>query len=234
MSNHLDLIGIPFPKDHSAFKNSNKIKHLAFQIESLVEISHDLDDVLGLVTATLRLEEDIELSVKITGGIFGLLNSTLGQSALLLYVRCFNGSTGRTQLNPSNVFLSQDQIDLHKSFDEIRDKFIAHQESNANRHHLFVLPSKDGHRPTLNPSGQTSRLIFSSVIDWGIFIGLVQITQQYVNRRIQEMCSAVSNLLTPEQIIAINSIDVEKARQSHLNDTREAALNPLKSRLSGA
>ena len=88
--------------------------------------------------------------------------------------------------------------------------------------------------PRLNPNGQTSRLIFSSVIDWEIFIGLVQITQQYVNRRIQEMCSTVSNLLTPEQIIAINSIDVEKARQSHWNDTREAALNPLKSRLSGA
>jgi hypothetical protein len=232
MSKHLDIIGIPFPKNHPAFENDTPIKKLVFQIESFVEISHDLDDVLGLITAMIKLEENIELSIRLAGGMIGILESSLGQGAIFLYARCFNSATGRAQLNAKNIFIDQDQFDLHKTIDDIRDKFIAHQSSNANKHYLFVLQGKDGHNPILNPNGQTSRLNFNGAIDWLKFIVLVKFTQQHVTLRIQEMCSKVTNLLTQEQIDAINTMNVDQARQSHWNDTRDAALNPLQDRPS--
>jgi len=227
---HHDLIGIPFPVDHPEFTNDQPLKHLIFRIESLIEIGHDLDDILGLVTATLKLKDDHMLSVRLGGGLFGLVPSTLGQSALLIYARCFNSSTRRTRLDAPDIFTSTENLETHANIMAIRDRFIAHQGSNANQHHLFVLPGTDGREISLNPSGQTSRLIFDSAIDWSKFILNVKTIQSYVQERIHQSCKRVEGHLSEKQIDVINSMDVGESIGNHFKKIRAKTNKPFDTR----
>lgn len=230
MSHHLDLIGIPFPKDHPLFKNEEKLLKKIFQIESMVEIRHDLDDVLGIISATLKLMENEALSIHLSGGIFGLVPSALGQSALTLYARCFNESGGRTRLDPVAVFTEKSALESHKKFHSIRNKFISHQASNANKHYLFIIPSVNKNPIRLNTGGQTSRLHFHHAIDWMEFISITRHAINYIDKHTDELCSAVVASLSQKQTDAINCMNVHESRQEHFESIKENRNNPFESR----
>lgn len=219
-------MSIPFPKEHPEFQSTPKLLAKISRLEGFIEMGHDLDDVMHLLSATRKLQADSQLSLQLGGGLLGIVPSALGQSALIIYARCFNSSTGRTRLSPRTVFADDVELKVsHDYFCGIRDSFIAHQGSNANQHHLFVLPATARHPIRLQPEGSTSRLVSSAAIPWENFIRLVKATQQHLERAIANLSNAIVAELSTAQREVINTMDAESAisvfRKKHQSKLQE-------------
>lgn len=198
-----DSVGVPFPKDAPLFLSDPKIQKKIQQIESLIEIRWDTQDIsLYLHQASfLKTPHDVNSLSIISGAV---AKEALVVAAVVGYGKLFKSATCRTVLNPYDIF-DNDTHPLHMSIIDFRDKLLAHQEWNANCHHLYYFKGVSQERPTLNPNGHTVRFPIAGNLNIDLFLQCVSRVEQFVQSRIESLCLNLQASFSQEQIDFLNS-----------------------------
>lgn len=191
----INVIGAPFPKQAPLFASDQSLQKKLQQVESFIEMHHDIRDITNFIDTAKRLSNLMTLSMSGDISYHDAIDS-LGIASLIIYARLFNSTTGRTSLNEHDIF--SDTIS-HDQFIDIRDKFLAHQGWNANQHQLFFFQSTETEPIRMNPFGQTTRIPVWHNIDWDQFSMCTQQVSDYLSKRIHDLCRSIEHSLTPEQ-----------------------------------
>lgn len=115
-TNKIHILGLPFKTKYVEVPRENRFNKLY----SYVLIKMDLLNAIRYLNVSLHTEESI-----IKEGMF--------RSALILYMKCFsNSKSGRTHFSPSVVYrdVPQEPIACHEKFENMRNKYIAHDEKD--------------------------------------------------------------------------------------------------------
>jgi hypothetical protein len=208
----IDLVGTPFPKDHPLFLNK-RLRQLIRQLESYIEIKWDLQDIsLFLQQASfIKTPEDIE-KIKIIHA--PLAQEAMIISAVIAYGKLFKSSTNRTVLNARDIHWGE-SAGYHRFLIDLRDKFLAHQEWNANRHYLHYFKNPSSEAPTLNPDGYTVRIPIAGNVNIENFLECVGHVEAVVKARIASLCASFQSMLTAEQIEFLNSDQPDPTNPFH-------------------
>lgn len=221
-----DLVGCPFPKNAPLFVSDTKLQGKLRQVESLIELHHDVQEIREYIATASKLQEDILQCTH--GAISGhMVRDALAVAAVILYGKLFNSSQGRTSLNKMDVFQGTSD---HDAFIDVRDKFLAHQEWNANRHQLFFFQKSDTAPLRMNPFGQTIRIPIWPNLDWGKFNACVEQVSTFLESRINALCNAIIDSLNPDQVEFLNATTREELFQEHWEEQPGLRKDPFSPR----
>lgn len=229
----IDLVGVPIPINLPEFKNDTKLLKKIRQLESFIEIKHDMEDVEEALKA-LRNSLKNENQQPITF-LFECTPWTISECCLsfvvILYAKAFTEGTGRTKLNDNVSEIFETDIDKHKAIIDLRNGFYAHQGIEANRHQLFYLPNGlENGKVRLNPNGQTTRIPMAMSIEPGIIEFCVSKVKQYLQLRIDGLCTNIENELTKEQLAILIEIPKEELFNNHWRESIGNRINPFSKR----
>ena len=221
-----DLVGAPFPKDHPLFASDDRLQKKMAQLESFIEMHHDVDEITAYLKTASKIKEPIihldgvdVLSLQILDG--------LAVAAIVLYAKLFNASQGRTTLNKMDIF---DDLSDHDHFIDVRDKFLAHQEWIANRHQVFFFPSSGSSQLKLNPYGQTVRVPIWPNLDWTKFDICLNQVGSFIKDKIEPLCRSIVDSLTSDQLSFLNSASKEELLSKHWVEQPHLRKDPFSSR----
>jgi len=221
-----DLIGAPFPKGESLFDSDVNLQKKLMRLESFIEMHHDIQQVADY----------LETASKITEGIIHLergdvlsfhVSDALAVAAIVLYAKLFNSSKGRTVLNKNHVF--PDPV-LHDSFIDVRDKFLAHQEWNANKHQIFFFQDSKSLQIRMNPYGQTTRIPIWPNLNWDGFNVCIDQVKYFLKTRIEDLCNSIVESLNPDQLAFLNGASKNALLQDHWAEQPHLRKDPFSSR----
>ena len=152
----IDIVGIPFPTDDPPFASDRRICNNINTVESLIELTWDLNDINLLIAQIGFIGEKFQSGQ--LGGIHGpAAQEGMIIAAVITYARMFNHSKGRTRLKAEEI-LKEDDMGFHVFLMDLRNQFLAHQQWNANRHHLHYFKGQNGEDrcsvPRLLPNAQ--------------------------------------------------------------------------------
>ncbi|MDY6839691.1 MAG: hypothetical protein SWH78_17165 [Thermodesulfobacteriota bacterium] len=192
----IDCVGVPIPVDHPEFRSDKPLLKKIKQVESLIEIEHDIRDTKVALTAlrnSLKNENHEEII-----SLFNCFPWTISESILsyivVLYAKAFTEGTGRTRLNAQVENIFGKDIDKHEYTMELRHSFYAHHRIEANRHQLFCLPhSPSRGKVELNPSGQTTRILMPTWIKLEKIEFCILKVEEYLNLQIKGLCKAIED-----------------------------------------
>lgn len=227
------MVGVPFPAEHPNFANDMKLQKRIGQLESLIEIRHDMDDAeeasKALHTSLSAKNQDTIMST--FGCPFWTISEAILSYIVVLYSKAFNEATGRTSLSGDVDEIFGDAKDKHKDMTELRNGFYAHHRIEANRHQLFFFPNIPSPGTIkLHPSGQTTRYLMSTSIDVEIVIFCVSKVKEYLSKRIDDLSKSIENDLTFDQkehlLQTPNAVLFEK----HWRENPDRRKDPLTSR----
>lgn len=199
----IDLVGVPIPVDLPEFKNDTKLLRGIAKVESLIEITYDMEDADDALTA-LKNSIKNENQSKIIS-IFNCMPYKIAESLLsyivVLYARAFNRSIGRTKLDNKTNEIFKENIDKHEYIINLRNKFYAHQMVEANKHQMFYRPNTPvSGKVSLNRTGQTKRVFMPMSIDIETVHFCISKVKEYLEKTIDKLCAHIENSFTKKQL----------------------------------
>lgn len=228
-----DMVGAPVPIDAPEFKKDAKLVKRVRQLESLIEIKHDMDDAEEALKALkVSLNEDNkETLLSLFGCIPWIISECILSHIVILYAKAFTESTGRTQLAKQVNDIFGEDIDKHNFTIELRNEFYAHQGIEANRHQLFYFQnSPTPGKVRLNPNGQTTRILMPMSIDHSIIEYCVAKVKEHLRERIEGLCNSMENEFTAEQLEVLNKTPKEELMNKHWRENSGNRVNPFSKR----
>lgn len=229
----IDLVGVPIPIEMPEFKNDTRLLKKIRQLESFIEIKHDLEDVEDALKALRNSLKDENLQT-ITS-LFGCMPWTISECclsyAVIVYSKAFTEGTGRSRLNDNVSEIFGADIDKHKAIIELRNGFYAHQGIEANRHQLFYFPNGlEPRKVRLNPNGQTTRIPMAKNVNFEIIESCISKVRQYLQLRINGLCENIENELTKDQLAILIGTPKEELIDNHWRESNGRRLNPFSNR----
>lgn len=229
-----DFVGVPIPIHRPEFKNDTALQKSIRQLESLIEIQYDMFDaqdaliVLGNCLNNEKLQKVAEL-------LNCLYPWTVPESILsyivVLYAKEFRESKGRTSLASKAHAIFKNDIDKHKYTMDLRDKFYAHHQFEANRHQLFCLPNvPTPGKVRINRPGQTTRTPMSMTVDPKIIAFCISKVQEYLQAEIDGLCGRIENNLKDEQLKILVETPKEELMNKHWQESCGEKKHPLSDR----
>ena len=229
----IDLVGVPIPVDHQEFKNDVKLLKRIRQLESFIELKHDMEDAKEALKALHNsLKTETQQSI---ASLFGCTPWKISESILsyivVLYGKAFTEGTGRTRLDGHVDDIFKKYTDKHKYTIELRNRFYAHHEIEANRHQLFCLPNVPSPgKVRLNPSGQTARILMPMSIDLGIIDFCISRVREYLRVRIDGLCRRIEDDLSAEQLEILTKTPKKELLKKHWCENTGNRTNPFSTR----
>jgi hypothetical protein len=221
-----NLIGAPFPKRAPIFASDKGLQRKLAQLESFIEMHHDIREVANYLSTAGKITEGLIHCEQ--GDIISFyVRDALAVAAIVLYAKLFKSTQGRTVLNKNEVF---GDPTIHNSFMDVRDKFLAHQEWNANRHQVFFFQESKSSPIRMNPYGQTTRIPVWPNLDWESFDICKCEVENFLKRKIGGLCKAIEELLTPEQLEFLNTTSSEELIRNHWIEQLHLTKDPFSSR----
>ncbi|MCD6196952.1 MAG: hypothetical protein J7K15_00065 [Deltaproteobacteria bacterium] len=219
----IDFVGVPIPIDLPEFRNDATLLKKIKQLESLIEIQYDMYDAQDALIA-LRNCLNNEKQQKLAGLLNCCYPWTISESILsyivILYAKEFRQSEGRTSLKSQANEIFKNDIDKHVYTMDLRDKFYAHHEVEANRHQLFYYPNVPARgRVRLVRPGQTTRTPMSMYADLEKIEFCVSKVKEHLETRIDGLCTSVENNLTDEQLKILIDIPKEELMNNHWQES---------------
>jgi hypothetical protein len=228
-----DLVGVPIPVGMPEFKNDARLLRKIRQLESFIEINHDMEDVEDALKA-LRNSLKNENQQTITS-LFGCLPWTISECclsyAVVLYSKAFTEGTGRSRLNDNVSEIFGPDIDKHNTIIYLRNGFYAHQGIEANRHQLFYFPKGlEPGKVRFNPNGQTTRIPMAKNVKFEIIELCISKVRQYLQLRIDGLCANIENELTKDKLAILVGTPKEELINNHWRESSGKRLNPFSGR----
>lgn len=229
----IDLVGVPIPVDHPEFRNDVKLLKRIRQLESLIELKHDMEDAEEALRALHNsLKKENQQSIT---SLFGCTPWKISESILsyivVLYAKAFTEGTCRTRLNGQVDEIFKKDTDKHNYTIELRNGFYAHHGIEANRHQLFCLPNVPSPgKVRLNPSGQTTRILMPMSIDLGIIDFCISRVEEYLRVRINGLCRSIENDLSTEQLEMLTKTPKKELLKKHWRENTGNRINPFSTR----
>jgi len=229
----IDLVGVPVPIGLPEFKNDAKLLRRIRQLESLIELKHDMEDAEEALRA-LRNSLKNKNQQSITS-LFDCTPWKISECILsyivVLYAKAFTKGTGRTRLDGHVNEIFEKDIDKHICTIELRNGFYAHQGIEANKHQLFCLPNVPSPgKVRLNPNGQTTRMLMPMSIDLGMIDFCISKVKEYLRVSIDGLCTCIENELTTEQLEILIKTPKEELMNKHWQENSENIINPFSKR----
>lgn len=224
-----NLIGVPFPKDAALFASDRKLQTQLSQLESFIEMHHDIHEIHSYILIAGKIQEDVLQCQQGTINSYNISDS-LYVAAIILYAKLFTSSQGRTKLNKVDIFKEVD-ITFHDCFMDVRDKFLAHQEWKANKHQVFFFQESKTSRLRMNPFGQTTRIPIWPNFDWERFNNCTYQVGEYIKKRIDGLCESIQDSFSLEQVEFLNTTSPDELFQSHWGEQPNLRENPFSSRV---
>lgn len=229
----IDCVGVPIPVDHPEFKSDKPLLKKIKQLESLIEIEHDIRDTKEALKA-LRNSLKNENQER----IISLLNCTpwkISESILsyivVLYAKAFTEGTGRTRLDGQIEKIFEKDIDKHNYTMDLRNSFFAHHGIEANRHQLFCLPNVPSRgKVKLNPSGQTTRILMPTWINLEKIEFCILKVEEYLSVRINGLCKSIENGMNVNQLEIITKTPKTELLNKHWRENAENRIDPFSTR----
>jgi len=230
----IDLVGVPIPIDLPEFRNDATLLKKIKQLESLIEIQYDMYDVEDALRAlqNSRSSKNQQKLCEILNCCYPwTISECILSYVIVLYAKQFMSSEGRTSLaRQVNAIFGNDK-DKHDYTMDLRNKFYAHHEFEANRHQLFCLPNV----PTpgmvrLNRPGQTTRTPMSMSVDPKKIDFCISKVQQHLQDRIDGLCTHIENDLTDDQLKILLETPKEELMSNHWQESSVNKRHPLSRR----
>lgn len=226
----INIIGVPIPVDLPEFREDDKFLKKIKQLESFIEIKHDMSDAeeaLKALSNSLKNE-----NMQTISNLFSCTPWTISECILsyivILYAKAFTEGTGRTRLDSQVKEIFKTDIDKHESIIELRNSFYAHQGIEANRHKLFYFPKASGsEKVRLNPDGFTTRIVMSKSFDPGKVEFCILRVTEYMKSRIDGLCRSIETELTNEQVKILNETPKEELMKNHWPQNSEEGIDPF-------
>lgn len=229
----IDLVGVPIPIELPEFKNDTRLIKKIRQLESFIEIKHDMGDVEDALKALRNsLKDGNQLTIS---SLFGCMPWTISECclcyAVILYSKAFTEGTGRSRLNNNVSEIFGADIDKHKAIIELRNGFYAHQGIEANRHQLFYFPTgAEIGKVRLNPSGHTTRIPMAKNVKFEMIDLCISKVRQYLQHKIDDLCENIENQLTKDQLAILTGTPKEELFNNHWRESIGKRLNPFSDR----
>ncbi|RLB39477.1 MAG: hypothetical protein DRH12_11455 [Deltaproteobacteria bacterium] len=230
----IDFVGIPIPIDQPEFKNDARLLRKIKQLESLIEIQYDMYDAEDALRA-LRHIQTVESQQRIQKLLNCCYPWTISECMLsyvvVLYAKQFRSSEGRTSLAQQVDKIFNKDKDKHRYTMDLRDKFYAHHEFEANRHQLFCLPNCPvPGKVKINRPGQTTRTPMSMMVDLNKIEFCISKVQEYLQDRIEGLCTDIESNLTPNQLKVIVDTPKKELMSQHWIESCGKKKHPLSKR----
>lgn len=229
----IDFVGVPIPIDHPKFCNDEKLQKKVKQIESLIELKHDIDEAkeaLNALRHSVKKEngKNISLIFKCTPW---KISEALLSFIVILYAKAFTESTGRTRLDGQVDEIFGPDIDKHEYTMYFRNGFYAHQGIEANKHQLFCRPNTPlPGKVKLNADGFTTRIVMSLSIDLDKIEFCICRVEKYLGSRIDGLCKNVEENLSKEQVEILIKTPKEELLARHWRNKTGLDINPFTTR----
>ena len=229
----IDMVGVPIPIELPEFKNDTRLLKKIRQIESFIEINHDMGDVEDALKALRHgLKDENQPTIS---SLFECMPWTISECclcyAVILYSKAFTEGTGRSRLNNNVSEIFGTDIDKHKAIIELRNGFYAHQSIEANRHQLFYFPnSPEPGKVRINPNGQTTRTPMAKNVKFEIIDLCITKVRQYLQHKIDGLCENIEDQLTKDQLEILIGTSKEELFNNHWRESIGKRLNPFSDR----
>ena len=229
----IDFVGLPFPIDLPAFQNDASLLKKIKQLESLIELKFDMDDAKDALNAwnnSMLMEDDVTLCNKFKCSPYRISECILSY-IVMLYAKAFRSSRSRTTLESKVWMIFDKDIEKHNAIMKLRDDFFAHHRIEANKHQLFYFRNDTGDENIkLNPFGQTSRMIISLNINYGLFEFCIEKVSNYLIKAVADLCSAIVKNLTDEQFKTLNNTPRNELFENHWRESFPKRIDPFSKR----
>lgn len=222
----INLIGVPFPKDAPLFASDRNLQKKLFKLESLIEMHHDIHEIESYIAIARNIQEDVLQYQR--GAIHPYsVRDALAVAAIILYAKLFASSQGRTKLTKRDI----PTLDTtsHDFFIDLRHKFLAHQQWEANKHQVFFFQESQSSRLRMNPFGQTTRIPIWPNFDWERFNNCTCQVGEFIKNHIDDLCELIQNSFTTEQIEFLNTTSSDELFQSHWKEQPNLRSSPFSS-----
>lgn len=228
-----DFVGVPIPIDMPEFSSDIKLLKKIRQLESFIEIKHDMEDVEDSLKALWNSLKDE--NQKTISSLFGCMPWTISECCLcysvIIYSKAFTEGTGRLRLNDKVSEIFGADMDKHKAIIDLRNGFYAHQGIEANRHQLFYFPKAlEPGKIKLNPNGQTTRIPMSKNVGIEIIELCISKVRQYLQLQIDGLCENIEKELTKEQLSILIGTPKEVLIENHWRESADKRSNPFSDR----
>jgi hypothetical protein len=218
-----DLIGVPFPKDAPIFASDRRLQEKLSKLESFIEMHHDIHEIESYIAIAGKIQEEVLQCQQ--GAILSYnVRDALSVAAIVLYAKLFKSSQGRTKLNKLDIF---PDTTAHDFFMDVRDKFLAHQEWNANKHQVFFFQESKNSRLRMNPFGQTTRIPIWPNLDWERLNNCTCQVGEYLKTSINCICKSIQDSFRTEQVVFLNTISPDELFQSHWREQPNLQKSPF-------
>lgn len=229
---YYDLVGVPIPIDHPKFKEDALLQKKIRQIESFIEIEHDMEKAKNALIAfhnSIKNENQKSIMSLFDCGPFEI-SETILSFIIILYAKAFTGGTGRTKLKAGDIFGQEKE--QHDYIMDLRNKFYAHQEIEANRHQIFCLPNVPSPgKITLNLFGQATTIVMLLSIDPNKIEFCVSRVEEFLISKITELCKNIEKNLRLDQIEVLTKTPKDELLSKYW--IHNASYNPFSRRGSG-
>ena len=228
-----DLVGVPIPIDLPEFQNDANLLKRIRQLESLIEIQYDMYDAQEALRAlqNSRNNENQQKLCELLNCYPWTISECILSYVVVLYAKEFRSSEGRTSLARQVDEIFDKDKDKHDYTMDLRDKFYAHHEFEANRHQLFCLPNvPDPGMIRLNRPGQTTRTPMSMTVDPKKIEFCISKVQKHLQARIDGLCMRIENNLTDEQLKILVETPKEELMSKHWQESSGKKKHPLSER----
>ena len=229
----IDAIGVPIPIDHPEFRNDLKLLKKISQLESFIELKHDMEDAKQALKALRfsRKQENLQSITSLFDCIPWMIPESILSYIVVLYGKAFTESTGRTRLDCQVHKIFKKDIDKHQIIIDLRNGFYAHHGIEANRHQLFCLiDNSNSGKVRLNPSGQTTRILMSTWANLEIIDFCISKVGEYLNVRIDGLCRSIENDFSAEQLKILTKTPKEELFKKHWRENTENRINIFSTR----
>jgi len=226
----IDLVGVPIPVDHPEFKNDVELLKRIKQLESLIELKHDMEDTEeALMALRNSLKDENQKSIT---SLFGCIPWKFSEFILsyivVLYAKAFTESTGRTSLCGKIDEIFKKDTAKHTYVMGLRSEFYAHHAIEANRHQLFCRPNVPSRgKITLNPSGQTTRILMPKSIDLDKIDFCISKAGEHLSVGIDGLCKCIEDKMSDKQLEILTKTPKEELLNKHWRETPENRINPF-------
>ena len=230
----IDFVGVPIPIDLPEFKNDTFLLKKVKQLESLIEIQYDMydaEDALRALQNIQNSENQLRIQKLLNCCYPWTITECMLSYVVVLYAKQFRSSVGRTSLAKQvDEIFNKDKY-KHKYTMDLRDKFYAHHEVEANRHQLFCLPNDPvPGKVRLNRPGQTTRTLMSMTVDLSKIEFCISKVQKHLQDRIDGLCTRIENNLTDEQLKILIDTPKEELMSQHWIESCGKKKHPLSKR----
>jgi len=230
----IDLVGVPIPIDHPEFNNDVKLLKRIKQLESLIELKHDMEDAKEALVALRNSikNENQENIISLFGCMPWKISEYILSYIVVLYAKAFTEGTGRTSLNCQVKEIFKEDVDKHIYTIDLRNGFYAHHGIEANRHQLFCRPNVPTQgKAVLNPSGQTTRIVMPMSIDLDKIDFSISKVVEYLKVRIDGLCKSIENEMSIKQLEILTKTPKKELIDKHWRENQKNRIDPFLQRI---